>query len=156
MFLCLWDFPGKNTGMGCHFLLQEIFLTQGLNPGLTHGRQTLYLLSHQGSQMWELDYKEHWALKNWSFWTVVLEKSLKSPFACKEIQPDHPKGNQYWIFIGRTDVEAETPIHRPFDAKSWLIWKDPDSGKDWRWEDKGMTEDEMAGWHHRLNGHEFE
>jgi len=106
--------------------------------------------------MWELDYKESWALKNWCFWTVVLEKTLESPLDCKEIQPVHPKGNQSWIFIGRTNVEAETPIFWPPYAKSWLIWKDPDVGKDWGQEKKGMTEDEMVRWHHRLNGHEFE
>ena len=178
--------------------------------------------------MWELDSKESWAPKNWCFWTVVLEKTLESSLDCREIQPVHPKGNQSWIFIGRTDVEAEAPVlwlsesvkslsrvrlfatpwtvaHQaprsmgfsrqeywsglPFpsprdlpnprieprspalqadaltseppilwlaDAKNWLIWKDPDAGKDWRWEEKGMTEDEMVGWHHRLNGHEFE
>ena len=105
--------------------------------------------------MWELDYKECWAQKNWCFWTVVLKKTLESPLDCNEIQPVHPKGNQSWIFIGRTDVEAETPILWPPDAKSWFIWKDPDAGKDWRWEEKGTTEDEMVGWHHWLNGHEF-
>ena len=105
--------------------------------------------------MWELDYKESWASKNWCFWTVVLEKTLESPLDCKEIQPVHPKGHQSWIFIERTDAEAETPILWPPDVKNWLIWKDPDAGKDWRRE-KGMTEDEMAGWHHRLDGHEFE
>ena len=106
--------------------------------------------------IWELDYKESWALKNWCFWTVVLEKTLKSPLDSKEIQPVNPKGNQSWIFIGRTDAEAETPILWPPDAKNWLIWKDPESGKDWRWEEKGTTENEIIGWHHRLNGHEFE
>ena len=106
--------------------------------------------------MWELDYKESWVLKNWCFWTVVLEKTLDSLLDCKEIQPVHPKGNQSWMFIGRTDVEAETPILWSPDAKSWLIWKDPDAGKDWRQEEKGMTEDEMVGWHHRFNGHESE
>jgi len=106
--------------------------------------------------MWELDHKESWALKNWCFWTVVLEKTLESPLDCKEIQPVHPKGDQSWIFIGRTDIEAETPIIRPSDVKNWLIWKDLEAGKDWRWEEKGMTEDEMVGWHHWLDGHEFE
>ena len=106
--------------------------------------------------MWELDYKESWMPKNWCFWTVVLEKTLESPLDCKEIQPIHPKGNQSWIFIGRTDAEAETPILWPPHAKNWLIWKDPDAGKDWRQEEKGATEDAMVGWHHRLNGHEFE
>ena len=110
--------------------------------------------SHVG--MWELDYKESWAPKNWCFWTVVLEKTLESPLDCKAIQPVHPKGNQSWIFIRKTDAEAETPILWPSDAKNWLIWKDPNAGNDWRWEEKGMTEDEMVGWHHRLNGHEFE
>ena len=100
-------------------------------------------------------YKESWAPKNWCFWTVVLEKTLESPLDCKEIQPVHPKGNQSWMFIGRTDVEAAAPILWPPDAKSWLIWKDPDSGKDWRQEEKETTEDEMIGWHHRLNGHGF-
>ena len=102
----------------------------------------------------ELDYKESWVPKNWCFWTVVLEKTLESPLDCKEIQPVHPKGNQSWMFIERTDAEAETPILWPPDANSWLIWKDPDAGKDWRWEKKG-TEDEIVGWHHRLNGREF-
>ncbi len=106
--------------------------------------------------MWELDHKENWVLKNWCFWTVVLEKTLESPLDCKEIQPVHPKGDQSWVFIGRTDVEAETPILWPPDAKSWLIWKDPDAGKDWRQEEKGMTEDEMVGWHQRHDGREFE
>jgi len=106
--------------------------------------------------MWELDYKESWVPKNWCFWTVVLEKTLESPLDCKDIQSVHPKGNQSWIFIGRTDTEAETPILWPPDAKNWLIGKDPDAGKEWRWEEKGMTEDEMVGWHHQLDGHEFE
>ena len=105
--------------------------------------------------MWELDYEESWVPKNWYFWTVVLEKSLESPLDCKEIQLVHPKGDQSWVFIGRTDAEAETPILWPLHAKSWLIGKDSDAGWDWGQEDKGTTEDEMAGWHHRLNGHEF-
>ena len=106
--------------------------------------------------MWELDCKESWVLKNWCFWTVVLEKTLESPLDCKEIQSVHPKGNQSRVFIGRPDVEAETPILWPPYVESWLIWKDPDAGKDWGQEEKGTTEDEMAGWHHWLNGHEFE
>ena len=106
--------------------------------------------------MWELDYTESLAQKNWCFWTVVLEKILESPLDCKEIQPVHPKGDQSLVFIGRTDVEAETPIFWPPDVKSWLIWKAPDAGRDWGQEEKGMTEDEMVGWHHQLNGHEFE
>ena len=95
--------------------------------------------------MWELDCEERWVLKNWCFWTVVLEKTLESPLDYKEIQPVHPKGNQSWIFVGRTDAEVETPILWPPDAKNWLLGKDPDAGKDWRQEEKGMTEDEMDG-----------
>ena len=106
--------------------------------------------------MWESDYIESWALKNWCFWTVVLEKTPESPLDCKEIQPVHPKECQIWIFIGRTDVDTETPILWPPEAKNWLIGKSPDVGKDWRQEEKGTTEDEMVGWHHQLNGHEFE
>ena len=94
--------------------------------------------------IWELDYKESWVTRNWCFWTVVLEKILESPLDCKEIQPINPKGNQSWMFIGRTDVEAEIPILWPPDAKSWLLWKDPDAGKDWRQKEKGITEDEMV------------
>ena len=105
--------------------------------------------------MWELDYKESWASKNWCFWTVVLEKTLESPLDCREIQPVYQKWNQSWIFIGRTD-EAETPILWPPDTKHWLIGKGPDTGKDWRQEEKGMTEDEIVEWHHWLDGHEFE
>ena len=101
-------------------------------------------------------YKESWVQKNWCFWTVVLEKTLESPLDYNEIQPVHPTGNQSWIFIRRTDVEAETPKLWSPDAQNWLIWKDPDAGKDWRREEKGSTEDEMIGWHHRLNGHVFE
>ena len=105
--------------------------------------------------MWELAYKESWVQKNWCFWTVVLEKTLESPLDCKKIQPVHPEGDQSWVFIGRTDVEAETPVLWPPDVKSWLIGKDPDTGKDWRQEEKGTTEDEMVGFHHRLDGHAF-
>ena len=107
--------------------------------------------------MWELDYKESWAPKNWCFWTVVLEKTVESPLDCKEIKWGNPKGNQSWIFIGGTDAEAEAEaaVFWPRDAKNWLIGKDPDSGKDWR-QEKGTTEDEIVGWHHQLNGHEFE
>ena len=102
--------------------------------------------------MWELDCKEGWAPKNWCFSTVVLEKTLKSPLDCKEIKPVNPKGDQSWIFIGRTDAEAEAPILWPPDVKCQIIGKDPDDGKDWRQEEKGTTEDEMVGWNHRLNG----
>ena len=103
-----------------------------------------------------LDHKEDWELKNWCFWNVVLEKTIESLLDCKEIKPINPKGNQSWIFIGRTDAEAEAPILWSPDAQSWLTGKDPDAGKDWRQEEKGMTEDEMVGWHHWLNWHEFE
>ena len=107
-------------------------------------------------QMWQLDHKENWALKNWCFWTVVLEKTLESLLDCKEIKPVNPKGNQLWIFTGRTDAEAETPILWLPDAKSQLTGKAPDAGEDWEQEETGVTEDEMVGWHHWLNGHEFE
>ena len=102
--------------------------------------------------MWELDHKEGWVPKNWCFQTVVLEKSLESPLDSKKIKPVNPKGNQPWIFIGRTDVEVEAPVLWPPDANSWLTGKDPVAGKDWGQEEKGMAEDEMAGWHHRLSG----
>ena len=106
--------------------------------------------------MWQLDHKESWALKNWCFWNVVLENTLESPLDCKEIQPVHPKGNQFWIFIGRTDAEAKAPILWPPDTKKWLTGIDPDVRKGWRRQEKGTIEDDMVGWHHRLNGHEFE
>ena len=105
--------------------------------------------------MWELDYKEGWVQKNWCFWTVVLGKTLESPLDCKEIQPAHPKEDQSWVFIGRTNAEAETLIPWPPDAKNWLIWKDPDTGKDWGQEEKGTTKHEMVGWDHWHNGHGF-
>ena len=107
-----------------------------------------------GCKSWTI--KESWVLKNWCFWIVVLEKTPESPLDCKEVQPVLPKGNRSWVFIGRTDVEAETPILWPPDGKNWLIEKDPDVRKDWRQEEKGTTEDEVVGWHHRLDGHEFE
>ena len=105
--------------------------------------------------MWELNCEESWAPKNWCFWTVVLERTFENPLDCKEIQPVHPKGDQSWVFIGRTDAEAETPVLWPPHAKSWLIGKDPDTGKDWAQEEKRTTEDEMVGWHHCLDGHGF-
>ena len=130
-----------------------------------------YGFSSSYEWMWELDHQEGWAIKNWyfltvvfkenwslkcwCFWTVVLEKTLESPLDCKDIQPVHSKVDHPWVFIGRTNVEAETPTLWPPDAESWLIRKDPHAGKDWGQEEKGMTEDEMAGWHHQLNGHEF-
>ena len=106
--------------------------------------------------MWELNHKECWAQKNWCFWTVVLEKTLESPLDCKEIKPLNPEGNQSWIYIGRIDAEAETPILWPPGVKNWLIGKDPDAGKDWRQEEKGRTEDEMVGWHRQPDGHVFQ
>ena len=126
-----------------HYFANEVPSSQG------------YGFSSSHVWMWELDYKESWMLKNWFFWTVVLEKTLESPLDCKEIQPVHPKGSQSWVFIGRTDVEAETPILWPPDTKNWLIWKDSDIGKDWRREEKGKTDDETVVWHHLLNGHGF-
>ena len=115
-----------------------------------------YRFSSSHVWMWELNHKESWAPKSWCFWIVVLEKTLESPLDCKTTQPIHPKGDQSWVFIGRTDVEAEAPILWPPDAKNWLIGKDPDAGKDWRQEEKGTTEDETVGWYHWLDGHEFE
>jgi len=120
----------------------------------------LYIQSYGFSSshvwMWELDLKEIWVPKNWCFWTIVLEKTLKSPLGCKEIKPVNPKGNQPWIIIGRTDAETKAPILWSPDEKSWLLGKDPDAGKDWRPEEKGIAEDEMVGWHHWLNGYELE
>ena len=114
-----------------------------------------YGFSSRHILMWELDYKQSWSPKNWWFWTAMLEKTLESPLDCKEIQPVNPKGNQSWMFIERTVAEDEMPILWPPDAKNRLIAKDPDAGKDWRWEEKTMTEEEIARWHHWLNGHEF-
>ena len=132
-----------------HFLKQRHYF---FNKGLS---SQSYGFSSSHVWMWELDSKQSWVPQNWCFWTVVLEKILESPLNCKEIQPAHPIRNQSWIFIGRTDAEAETPVLWPPDVKNWLIWKYPDDGKNWRWEEKGMTEDEMIGWHHQLDGHEF-
>ena len=115
-----------------------------------------YGFSNSHVWMWELDHKGSWASKNWCFWTVLLEKTLESPLDCKETTPVNPKGNQLWKFIERTDAEDEVPVLWPVDVKNWLIRKDSDAGKNRRWEEKGTTEDEMVGWHHWLNGHEFE
>ena len=120
-----YDQPGKHIKKQRHYFADKGPSNQG------------YGFSSSHVWMWELDYKESWAPKNWCFWTAVLEKTLENPLDCKEIQPVHPKGNQSWIFIGRTDVEAETPILRPHDGKNWLIWKDADAGKDWWQEDDG-------------------
>ena len=122
------------------------------NKGLS---SQCYDFSSSHVWMWELYYKESWVPKNWCFWTVVLEKALESPWDCREIQPVHPKGDQSWVFIGRTDAEAEAPILWPPDVKNWLIGKDPDARIDWRREKTGMTEGETVGWHHQLNGNEF-
>ena len=115
-----------------------------------------YVFSSIHVWLWELEYKESWVLKDWCFWAMLLEKTLESPLGSKEIKPVNLKGNQSWIFIGRTNAEAETPVIWPPVGKNWLTGKDPDAGKDWRQEKKGMTEDDMVGWHHRLNGHESE
>ena len=139
-----YDQPRQHIKKQRHYFANKGLSSQG------------YGFSSSHVWMWELYYKESWGLKNWCFWTVVLEKTLESPLDCKEMKPVHPKGDQSWVFIGRIDVEAETSILWPPDAKNWLIWKDPDAGKDWRQEEKGMTEDEKAGWHHQLDGHDFE
>ena len=139
-----------NQSEWLYFNLIIALKTLSWNPG------TFWVIVQGIVWMWELEHKEGWAPKSWCFWTVVLEKTLESPLGCREIQPVNPKGNQSWIFIGRMDAEGETPILWPFDAKNWLIRKDPDAGKDWRQEKKGMTENEMVAWHHWVNGHEFE
>ena len=127
-----WDSPGKNTGVGCHFLLQYVSIDR-------------FKLPLNLCKLLPLDCEESWEPKNWCFWTVVLEKTLEKPLHWKKIQPVHPKGDQSWVFIGRTDAEAETPILWPPHAKSWFIGKDPNAGRDWGHDEKGRTEDEMAG-----------
>ena len=139
-----YDQPRQHIKQQRHYLTNKCLSSQS------------YGFSSSHVWTWELDHKESWAVKNWCFWTVVLEKTLESPLDCKEIKPFHPKENESWMFIGRTDAEAETPILWPPDVKNQLIGKDPDAGKDWRRENKGLAEDEMVGWHHWLNGHEFE
>ena len=139
-----YDQPRQHIQKQRHYFANKGLSSQGYGSSSSH----LWL--------WELDYKVSWEQKTWCFWTVVLEKTLESPLDCKEIQLVHPKGNQSWIFIGRTDAEAETPILWPHDVKNWHTGKDPDAGKDWRWEEKGMAEDEMVDWHHQHDGHEFE
>ena len=138
-----YDQPRQHIQKQTHYFANKGLSSQGC--GFSSGHVWL----------WELDYKESWALKNWIFWTVVLEKILESPLDCKETQPVHPIGNQSWVFIGRTDVESETPVLWLPDVKNQLIGKDHDARKDWRCEEKGTTEDEMDGWHHWLSGHEF-
>ena len=163
--ITLWQIDGETMETVTDFIFLGSKITMdgdcshGIKRCLFLGRKAMtnldsILKSHV--RMWELDYKESWAPKNRCFWIMVLEKTLESLLDCKEIQPVHPKGNQSWIFIGRTDAEAETPVLWPPDAKNWLIRKDPEAGKDWGQEEKGMTQDEMVGWHHRLDGHESE
>ena len=139
-----YDQPRQHIEKQRHYFVNKGLSSQG------------YSFSSSHVWIWELDYKESWALKNWCFWTMVLEKTLESPLDCKKIQSVHPEGNQSWIFIGRTDADAETPILWPPEVKNWLTGKDPDAGKDWRQEEKGTTDDEMVGWYHWLNGYEFE
>ena len=146
--------PGESQGRGS--LVAAVYAVAQSRTRLKWLSSQSYGFSSGHVCVWELNYKESWAPKNWCFWTVVLEKTLESPLDYKEIQLVHPRGNQSWIYIGRTDAEAETPVLWPPDAKNWLIGKDPDAGKDWRWEEKGTTEDEMVGQHHWLDGHKFE
>ena len=139
-----YDKPKQHLKKQRHYFVNKGSSSQG------------YGFSSSHVWMWDLYYKESWVSKNWCFWTVVLEKTLESPLDCKEMQLAHSKGNQFWIFIGSTDVEAETPVLWPHDAKNWLIWKELDAGTNLRQEEKWMIEDEMIGWHHQLNGQEFE
>ena len=138
-----YDEPRQHIKKQRHYFVNKGLSSQG------------YGFSNSHVWMWELEYKKSWMKKNWGFWTIMLEKTLENPLDCKEIQSVHPKGDQSWVFIGRTDFEAETPIFWPPDAKSWLICKDCECGKGWRQEEKETTEDEMVGWHHQLNRHEF-
>ena len=138
------------TNLGSILKTREVTL-----PTKDHSSQS-YGFASSHVWMWDLDHKESWALKNWCSWTVLLEKTPESPLDCEGIQLVHPKQNQSWLSTGRIDADAETPTLWPPDAKNWLTGKDSDAGKDWRWEEKGMTEDEMVGWHHLLNGYEFE
>ena len=152
---CSWGSQCKNTEVVCHFLLWWTLYHENSLPWPVHfGWPCWFSSSHV--RMWELDHKWSWAPKNWCFWTVVLEKTLESPLDSKEILSVNPKGNQSWIFTGKTDAEAETPMLWPPVVMEWLIGKDSDVGKDWRQEERGMTQDEMAGWHHWLDAHEFE
>ena len=150
---CPQSFPASES-----FQLSQLFTSGGQSIGVSASASVLQMNTQDWSPsnqsygfssshvwMWELDYKESWLLKNWCFWTVVVEKTLESPLDWKEIQPVHPKNDQSWVFIGRTDTESETPVLWPRDAKSWLIWKDPDAGKDWGQEEKGTREDKIFG-----------
>ena len=138
--------------------LDSIFKSRDITlPTKVHlVKAMVFPLVMYGCESWTVKKTERWVLKNWWFWTVVLEKTPESPLDCKEIQPVYPKEGQSWVFTGRTDVEAQTPILLPPHVKSWLTGKDPDAGRDWEQEEKGTTEDEMVGWYHQLNGHEFE
>ena len=168
LFQGIFPTQGSNPCPHCRQILYQLRHEGSPFTAIQHIKKRRHYFANKGPSsqgygfssshvwMWELDYKESWAPKNWFFWTMVLEKTLESPLDGKEIQPVPPKGNQSWIVIGRTDAEAETLILWPPDGKNWLIWKDPDAGGDRRWEEKGTTEDEMVGWHHRLNGYEFE
>ena len=138
-----YDPPGQHIKKQRHYFADKGPSTQS------------YGFSSSHVWIWELNLKESWVLKNWCFWTMMLEITLESPLVCKEIKPVNPTGNQSWMFIGRIDAEAETLILWPPDMKNWLLGNDPDAGKDWRQEDKGMTEDEMVGWHHQFEGYEF-
>ena len=139
-----YDQPRQHIKKQRHYFAHKGLSSQG------------YGFSSSHVWMWQLDYEESWVLKNWSFWTVVLEKTLESPLDCKEIQSVHSKWDQARMLTERIDADAEILILWPHDVKSWLVWKDPDAEKDWRQKEKGMTEDEMVEWHHRLNEHEFE
>ena len=139
-----YDQPRQHIKKQRHYSADKGLSSQGFGFSSSH------------VQMWELDHKEGWALKNWCFWTVVLEKIVQSPLDCKKIKLINPKGNQSWIFIGGTNAETETPLLWPPYAKNWLTGKDPDAGKDWRQEEKGTTEDELVVWHHQLDEHDFE
>ena len=144
-----YSLEGRLWSIWIAYWKAETFATKGLS-GQGYGFSSSHVW------MWELDCEESWVPKNWCFWTVVFEKTLESPLDCKEIQPVHSKGDQPWVFFGRNDAKVETPVLWPPHPKSWLIGKDSDAGRDWGQEKKGTTEDEMAGWHHWLDGHEFE
>ena len=146
---------GLSRGTGLHCILWDLSLWHMDSPFVAHWLSQGYGFPSDHVWMWELDYRESWAPKNWCFWPVVLEKTLKSPLNYKEIQPAHPKGDQSWVFIGRTDVEAETSMLCTPDVKRWLIGKDPDTGRELGQKEKGTTENEMVEWHHRLDGHGF-
>ena len=165
-FIFWWGSKITSNGDSCHEIKRRLLLERKVMTNLDSIKKQRhyfvnkvppsqsYGFSSSHEWMWELDYKESWALKNWCFWTVVSEKTFESPLDCKEIQPVHPKGNQSWTFIGRTDAEAGTPIFWPLDAKNWPIWKDPDVGNHLRGR-RRVSQDEITGWHHQLNGHEF-